>query len=194
MRVVICLILLNTSLLLNAQVDTSVFTIQKKVETSDYVFLVPGQWKNIPEVDISSKNKKFEFSGVGIPAEYKYASVLATCGLRKYECKSINSAEDYIISEFTSYPDRETEPGHNYQTDSLTILSGEKAVLYSSRYLRHNKKSNFSRFDLIAYSPKRKAAYMFTVTFQYRDPTYAFEAENGLRQYAVQFFKNILLR
>jgi|GEM_PF-1074751 hypothetical protein len=188
------LIFLFISCCVNAQNDTSVFTKQKKVETSDYVFLVPGAWKNIPEIDISSKNRKFDFSGVGIPPEYRHEPVTATCNLRKYECKSIRTAEDYITSEITSYPDRVTPPGHNYDTESLTILSGEKATLYSSRYLRRNKKSNFSRFDLIVYSEKRKAAYMFTIAFQYRDPTYAFDTDNKLKQYAVQFFKNILLR
>jgi len=194
MRITFSSLLLLISFLLKAQNDTSVFTRQIPVSTSDYVFLVPDKWKNIPGIDISSKDRKFEFKGVGLPTEYKYAPVMATCILRKYECNSIKTAEDYIITEFTSYPDRVTQPGRNYETDSMKILSGETATLYSSRYLRRNKMSNFSRFDLIVYSEKRKAAYMFTITFQYRDPTYAFETENKLRQYAMQFFKNITLR
>ena len=194
MRIILLLLLFVLPFQMKAQADTSVFSKQKKVETSDYVFLVPEGWKNIPEIDISSKDRKFDFSGVGIPAEYRHEPVLATCNLRKYECKSVHAAEDYIISEITSYPDRVTPPGHNYDTDSVKILSGEEATLYTSRYLRRNKMSNFSRFDLIVYSAKRKAAYMFTITFQYRDPTYAFDKDNKLKEYAHQFFKNILLR
>jgi hypothetical protein len=194
MRLTFISLLLLISFILKSQNDTSVFTRQIPVSTSDYVFLVPDQWKNIPGVDISSKDRKFEFNGVGLPLEYKYASVSASCILRKYECKSIKTAEDYVITEFTSYPDRVTQPGHNYDTDSMKILSGETATLYASRYLRRNKMSNFSRFDLIVYSAKRKAAYMFTITFQYRDPTYSFEKDNKLREYALQFFKNITLR
>jgi hypothetical protein len=194
MRIATFILLFVIPFALQAQDDTSVFTKQKKVETSDYIFLVPEGWKNIPEIDISTKDRKFDFTGVGIPAEYRHEPVTAICHLRKYECKSIHAAEDYIISEITSYPDRVTPPGHNYDTDSLKILSGEEGTLYSCRYLRRNKLSNFSRFDLLVYSAKRKAAYMFTITFQYRDPTYAFDTDNKLRQYALQFFKNILLR
>ena len=194
MRVVFTLQLLCISFLMKAQNDTSVFTKQKEVATSDYVFLVPAQWRNIPEIDISSKDKKYEFAGVGVPDEHNHFAVTATLNLRKYECNTINAAADYVISEITSYPDRVTQPGHNYETDSVKIKSGEEAILYSTRFFRHTKVSNYSRFDLIAYSKKRKAAYMFTITFQYRDPTYAFETDNKLRQYALRFFSNILLR
>lgn len=194
MRVVFLFLLLSVSYSIKAQSDTSVFTKQIAVETSDYIFLVPAQWKNIPEIDQSSKNRKFELTGVGLPNEYNYAAVTATCVLRKYECKNIKAAEDYVTTEMTSYPDRVTQPGHNYDTDTLHILSGEKATLYSSRYLRHSKNSNFSRFDLIVYSTKRKAAYMFCITFQYKDPTYAFDTKNKLRQYALRFFSNITLQ
>jgi hypothetical protein len=67
-------------------------------------------------------------------------------------------------------------------------------MLYSTRFFRRTKISNFTRYDLVVYSKKRKAAYMFTLLFQYHDPTYAFEAQNKLRQYAIKFFGNILLR
>ena len=194
MRIAIVLMLCCLSSFMRAQNDTSVFTKQKEVATSDYVFLVPAQWKNIPGIDISSKDRKFDLSGVGLPEEYNHTPVTATLILRKYECTKIATAEDYIITELTSYPDRVTEPGHNYLTDSLTILSSEKATLYSTRFFRRTKVFIYSRYDLIVYSQKRRAAYMFTLTFQYRDHTYAFEAENKLRQYALRFFGNILLR
>lgn len=194
MRVVFSLLFLLSFFSINAQSDTAVFAKQVPVETSDYIFMVPAGWKNIPEIDISSKDRKFDLTGVGLPTEYKFAPVTANCILRKYECQNIIAARDFIIIEITNYPDRVTEPGCNFDTDSMKILSGENATLYSSRYLRHTKKSNYSRFDLVVYSKKRKAAYMFTITFQYRDPTYAFEADNKLRQYALQFFQGILLR
>ena len=194
MRIAFQFLLLIISFSIKAQNDTSVFTRQKRVETSDYVFMVPEGWKYIPGIDISSKDRKFDLSGVGVPPEYRHSPVNATCILRKYECKSIHAAEDYIVTEMTSYPDRVTQPGRNYDIDSLKIQSDEGATLYPSRFLRRNNMRNVSRFDLIVYSQKRKAAYMFTITFQYNDPTYAFESENKLKDYAMQFFKNILLR
>jgi hypothetical protein len=190
----IVLILCCLSSLAHAQNDTSVFTKQKEVSTSEYVLMIPEQWKNIPGIDISSKDRKYSFSGIGLPEEFNHVPVSANLSLRRYECNKIAVAEDYIISEMTSYPDRVTPPGENYKTDTLTIKSGETGALYSTRFFRHTKVYNFSRFDLIVYSPKRKAAYMFTIVFQYRDPTYAFEKDNNLRQYALRFFSNILLR
>jgi len=194
MRVVLILVVSYLSLYVRAQNDTSVFTKQKEVATSEYVFRVPEHWKNIPQIDNTSKDRKFDFSGVGLPEECNHFPVTATLTLRKYECNNISSAEDYVVTEITSYPDRVTQPGHNYETDSMKVLSGEKATLYSTRFLRRTKVFNYTRYDLIVYSQKRKAAYMFTMTFQYRDPTYAFEKENNLKKYALKFFSNILLR
>ena len=194
MRVVFILLSLCISFSVNAQNDTSVFNKQKEIVSSDYVFSVPSGWKNIPEIDISTKDKKFEFNGIGLPAEFNHFQVTATMVLRKYECSKKNTAEDYVITEITSYPDRVTPPGHNYETDSLKILSGENATLLSTRFFRRTKVCNYSRYDLIAYSKKRRAAYMFTITFQYRDTTYAFETDNKLKQYALKVFGNILLR
>jgi len=194
MRVAYVFILCVLSFGMNAQNDTSVFTKQKEIANNEYVFLVPEQWKNIPQMDISSKDRKFEFSSVGLPKEFNHVPVTATLTLRKFDCNNISKAVDYTITEITSFPDRVTQPGHNYETDTLKILSGENATLFSSRFYRRTKITNYSRYDLIAYSKKRKAAYMFTITFQYLDPTYAFETDNKLRQYALRFFGNILLR
>ena len=194
MRIVCILLFLCLSCSIWAQNDTSVFDKQTEVATTEYVFKVPSRWKNVQQIDLTSKDRKFEITGVGLPAECNHTPVTGTLTLRKYECAKLSTAEDYIISEITSYPDRVTEAGCNYQTDTLKIASGEKATLISTRFLRRTKLSNYSRFDLIAYSKKRKAAYMFTITFQYREPTYAFEADNKLVQYALGVFERIILR
>jgi hypothetical protein len=194
MRIVFILLFLHVTFWAIAQNDTAVFNKQQAVTTSEYVFYVPAQWKKAEQIDISSKDRKFDFSGVGLSTEFNHAPVTATFTLRRYECPKISVAEDYVTNEITSYPDRVTEAGHNYATDTLRILSGEKATLYSTRFFRRTKLANFSRFDMVVYSTKRKTAYMFTVTVQYRDPTYAFEADNKLKQYAIAVFKTVLLR
>jgi hypothetical protein len=194
MRIVLIVMLLCTSVFTKAQSDSTVFAKQKEVATSEYVFMVPNQWTYIPGIDISSKDRKYEFTGVGIPKEFNHFTVTGTLNLRKYDCSNINAAEDYVVTEITSYPDRVTPPGRNYETDSLKILSGEKAILFSTRFFRHTKVSNYSRFDLVVYSKKRKAAYMFTILVQYHDSTYAFETKYNLRQYALKVFSSITLR
>ena len=179
---------------LQGQNDTSVFSKMKKVEVNEYVFEVPEKWKSPTALDVSSKDRKFDFTGVGLPGNVNNAPLTASFTLRKYECKSIKAAEDYLLSELTSYPDRVTPPGYNYEKDSMQIASGEKAALFSTHYLRRSKLLNFTRVDMAVYSKKRKAAYMFTVIYQYKDPTYAIEKELNFRQYAVTVFKTLLLR
>ena len=150
MRIICILVFLCLSSSVRSQNDTTVFDKQTEIATSEYVFKVPAGWKNVQQIDLTSKDRKFEITGVGLPTECNHAPVTGTLTLRKYECAKLSTGEDYIISEITSYPDRVTEAGCNYQTDSLKIKSGEKATLISTRFLRRTKLSNYSRFDLIA--------------------------------------------
>ncbi len=48
---------------------------------------------------------------------------------------------------------------------------------------------NQSRYDLITYSEKHKTAYMFTVSIQYIDNTYAFENDNDLEYFAKKIYE-----
>jgi hypothetical protein len=180
--------------MLHAQTDTSIFASQKRVEVAEYIFSVPERWKAIPQIDATSKDRKFEFTGVSLPETVNNAPLTANFMLRKFVCDSLPVAEDYIISEFTTFPDRVTPAGYNYERDTTHILSGEKARLYYTHYYRRSKAFNFSRMDMIVYSKKRKAAYMLTAIFQYKDPTYATENKLLLRAYVLRVFKSLLLR
>src|ERR1700723_3049898 len=99
MRIALTLLLLCSSAFIKAQSDSTVFAKQKDVATSEYVFTVPSQWTYIPGVDISSKDRKYEFTGVGVPTEFNHFAVTATLNLRKYECNNITAAADYVVTE-----------------------------------------------------------------------------------------------
>ena len=177
-----------------AQKDTTVFSNIKKVETNEYVLSIPEKWNNVPQLDASSKDQKYEFTDVALPHLYNNTPLTATFILRKMECEKKSEGENFLITEFTSYPDRLCPAGYNYESDSLQILSGETASLFNTHYYRRSKVSNFSRFDLVAYSSKRKTAYLLTITYQYKDPTYIIEADLKLKQYALRIFRTLLLR
>ncbi|MDB5281324.1 MAG: hypothetical protein JWO06_399 [Bacteroidota bacterium] len=179
---------------LNAQVDTTVFAAQKKVETAEYVLRVPELWRKLPDIDASSRDRKYEFSEVALPKMFNKTPLIAQFSLRKYVCDSIRAAEEFVVSELTSFPDRITEPGRNYAKDTITVESGEKAIIISTRYYRRTRVSNYSQFDMVVYSKKRKTAYMLNVTFQYRDPTYGIETDMKFREYALRVFKTLVLR
>lgn len=183
-----------TCFIVAAQNDTSVYKVIKAVEANEYLFRVPEDWKEIPQIEASPIDEKFEFTNVGLPFKVNDAPLTAFLILRKQECDSIEAGEAFAIVEFTSYPDRVTAAGETYETDSLIITSGEKATLLHSRFYRRSKVSNFSRYDLVAYSAKRKACYLLTITFQYKDPTYMVEADLKFRQYAVRVLQSLVLR
>ncbi len=177
-----------------AQTDTSVFNSTTTVETNEYTFRVPEKWHNIPQIDASSRDQKFEFTDVALPHIINNAPVTAFFVLRKTESENINHGVNFVTTEFSSYPDRVTPAGQDYQTDSIKIASGETALLITTRYYRRSKASNFTRYDLIAFSEKRKTSYMLTVTYQYKDPTYAIEFNLKLKEYAMRVFKTLVLR
>ena len=187
-------LLLLLPFFLSAQRDTSIYKVIKIVETNEYTFRIPEAWKKIPQAESVAIDEKFEFTSVGLPFKINDAPLTAFLILRKLPCDSIQIGETFTVSEFLGYPDRVTQAGENYQKEALTIASGETASLFHSRYYRRSKVSNFSRYDLVAYSEKRKAAYMLTITYQYKDPTYMAEADYQFRQYAVRVLKSLSLR
>ena len=177
-----------------AQLDTTVFLSIKKVQTTEFVLDVPDLWRQTPSLNAASKDQRYEFSKVSLPQVYNNTPVTAVFTLRKFECADIRQAEDYVVTEFTSYPDRITSDGFNYTHDSLIIASGETATLFHTRYYRRTKALNFTTYYLVAYSQKRKAAYLLNITFQYRDSTYAAEEALKFREYVLRVLKTFVMR
>lgn len=184
-----CLYLLSA-----AQTDTTVFSSINTIETNEYTFQVPDKWRNVPQIDAASRDQKFEFTDVALPHIINNAPLTAIFILRKVEGEKRADGENFIVTEFTSYPDRIAPAGYTYETDSIKIGSGETATLLTTHYYRRSKASNFTRYDLVAYSDKRKANYLLTITYQYKDPTYAIEFNLKLKEYAKRIFKTLVLR
>jgi hypothetical protein len=178
----------------NAQRDTSAFNFISKTETNEYIISVPEKWTRYVPLDQSTKEYKFEFTGVAIPAQINNAPLVATCTTRRFVTDSINRAIDFVLGEFTGLPDRITQAGYNYDTEDLTIASGQKATLISTRFYRRSKVSNYSRYDMIVYSAKFKTAYIVTITYQYKDPSYMCETDHKFREYAFRIFKRFQVR
>lgn len=194
MKQICLLLLLSVSVYSYSQTDTTIFNNVEGVETNEYSFKVPEKWHNVPQIDASSRDQKFEFTDVALPHIVNNAPLTAYFVLRKTESENINHGVNFITTEFGSYPDRVTPAGQDYQMDSMKIASGETALLITTHYYRRSKASNFTRYDLIAFSEKRKTSYMLTVTYQYKDPTYAIEFNLKLKEYALRVFKTLVLR
>ena len=177
-----------------AQNDTSIYRSIKHIEAYDYVFSVPEKWTVFLQQQNGPQLQKLEFTDVALPHVVNEAPLTAICLLRKINCDSLRAAQEFVVTEFSSYPDRVTPAGQDYTTDTLNITSGEQAILYNTHYYRRSKVSNFTRYDMVAYSTKRNAAYWFTVTYQYKDPTYQIEFNYKLKSYALRIFKTLTLR
>ncbi|MFN8287873.1 MAG: hypothetical protein U0V74_14040 [Chitinophagales bacterium] len=177
-----------------AQTDSTIFNVVKKVETTDYVFSVPERWLKTSTIESTGAERRFEFTDVGLPHVINSNPLTATFTMRKFECDTVTAAIDFVLNEFVSLPDRITAAGYNYTKDSLQIASGEQATLISTHYYRRSKVFNYTRFDLVVYSHKRKAAYMLTAIYQYKDPTYACETDLKMKAYMLRVFKTLVLR
>jgi hypothetical protein len=177
-----------------AQTDTLIFRNMKKVETNEYVLSVPEAWKQQNHLDREMRDQRFEFTDIGLPHLLNNAPLTAYFTLRYLPCEVVSVADSFIISEFKSYPDRVAPPDYDFSTDTLFVMSGEKAQLYHTHYYRRTKASNFTRYDMVVYSEKRKTAYMLTSTFQYKDPNYMLEADLRLKSYILHIYKTLLLR
>jgi hypothetical protein len=179
---------------ISAQNDTSVFKTIKKIQAQDYVFTVPESWTAYLQQQNGPQLQKLEFTDIALPHLVNDAPLTAMCFFRKITCDSIRAAQEFVVTEFSSYPDRITPSGQDYKRDTLNIATGEQAILYSTHYLRRSKAYNFTRYDMVVYSIKRKAAYWFTASYQYKDPTYKTEEDYKLKQYALRVFKTLQLR
>ena len=182
------------ALSLAAQKDTSVFNPIKHIEAYDYTFSIPYKWTVYLQQQNGPQLQKLEFTDVALPHVYNNTPLTAYCLFHKINCDSLATAEDFAIKEFSSFPDRVTPMGYTYERDTVRILSGEQAVLYTTHYYRRSKASNFTRYEMLVYSDKRKGAYWFTITYQYKDPDYRIEFDLKLKEYALRIYRTLVLR
>ena len=123
----------------HAQTDTTVFSDLKKVELHDYSLPVPYKWKVIDMADPNTQQQKFDFTGIGLPETANGEPLTALFSIRKYECADLHTAEDYTLGDLTSYPDKVTPNGYNYEKDTLIIASGERANTILHPFLQANQ-------------------------------------------------------
>jgi hypothetical protein len=194
MRVLTLPIALILSLFTYAQSDTSIFMTIRTLEGYDYQFSVPDKWQIFPQTPSMPQLQRLEFTDVALPHVANNAPLTAVCLFRRVAGDSIQVGENFVISEYNSYPDRITPMGYTWTTDTVKIATGEKALLYTTHYYRRSKASNFTRYDLITYSEQRHAAYILGFTYQYKDPTYQIEFDLKLKEYVMRIIRTLRLR
>ena len=189
--------LLFASLLTSAaysQADATVWDSQVKVEDNKYILNLPDKWTKVTLADGSPIDFKFDFTGVGIPATVGTGPLYANFTISRLPGNKHSQAMDQVMTDFSVFYDRVTEPGYNFDTTTAPIKTGETGTVLHSRYYRRSKVSNYSKYYLVIYSPKADETYTLTLNFQYKDPSYDIERTAHFTEYAMKVFDHFEFR
>ncbi|MCW3127679.1 MAG: hypothetical protein JWO03_3337 [Bacteroidetes bacterium] len=166
----------------------------QKIEDNKYIINIPDAWKKVTLAEGSGMDFKFDVTGVGIPPLVNGSAMYGFYTVSKVSGKKEAQAMEQNILEFSSFYDRVTEPGYNYDTTSGTIKSGQTGKILHTRYYRRSKVSNYTRYYMVLYAPKTDETYILALNFQYKDPLYDIERTSDLTGYAKEIFAHFELR
>ena len=176
------------------QISGGLWNSIMKVEDNRYILNLPDAWKRVTIAEGSGIDYKFDLSGAGIPPTMNGSPMYGFFTLARMSGKKEQQAMDQVLMDFTSFYDRVTEPGYNYDTSTTVIRTGQTGTMLHTRYYRRSKVSNYSKYYLIVYSPKTDDTYILTVNFQYKDPSYDVERSAHLTEYVIQIFGHFEFR
>jgi hypothetical protein len=163
------------------------------ISTETYEFQFPDSWRNFGEMMSGGNGPEqfFEASGKGLPVSYNGGPVKVSIFLVKLDnVKNLKDAKKSTVNGYFENPDRVFEKEKDFSEKTFKLSDGSEAIILNTRFYRTSKGLNQSRYDLITYSKKHKTAYMFTVSIQYIDNTYAFEKDNSLMDYVEKLYQN----
>lgn len=180
------------SLVAFSQTKKDMWTETDTISTELYEFQVPISWRNYGEMMGGGKGPEqfFEASGKGLPISFNGGPVKVSVFLVKLDnVKNLKDAKKSTVNGYFENPDRIFEKKKNFSVQNFILSDNSEAIILNTRFYRTSKGLNQSRYDLISYSKKHKTAYMFTVSIQYIDKTYAFENDNNLVDYAKKLYE-----
>lgn len=119
----------------------------------------------------------FEASGLAFPAMHNGSPLILTIFLAKQDGKDLDECKEKCLSGYRDNPDREFPQQFKDGQEKVELRGGKDGYFLNTRFYRRSKGLNQSRFDLVVYSERAKAGYIYTVSFQYADNDYTFEAD-----------------
>lgn len=190
----ILLTLLCINMLASAWAQPDIWSTIQKVEANKYIINIPEEYKRVSIPEGSGTDYKFDFTGVGLPATVNGAPMYGFYTVAHLSGHKEAQALEQSILEFSSFYDRVTEPGYNYDTATADIQGGLTGTLLHTRYYRRSKVSNYSRYFLIVYAAKTDETYILSASFQYKDPGYDIERSSALTEYVKKLFSHFEVR
>lgn len=191
-KVLLSIYLSICALAVSAQAD--IWSAIQKVEANKYIVNLPDGFKRVSIPEGSGTDFKFDLSGVGLLPTVNGSPMYAFYTVSRLSGHKEAQAMEQSVLEFSSFYDRVTEPGYNFDTTTATIQTGQSGTLLHTRYYRRSKVSNYSRYFLIVYAAKTDETYILSLNFQYKDPSYDIERSAALTDYVKKVFAHFELR
>jgi hypothetical protein len=129
-----------------------------------------------------------EASGLALPATFNSAPVMVTIFIVKQNGKNLDEIKQNCLNGYRENPDREFPIKFKDGQEKIKLMSGQDAYFLNTRFYRKSKGLNQSRYDLVLFSDKANEGYIYTLSIQYSDNEYKFEADNGLTYFAKKLF------
>lgn len=170
--------------------------VWKDLNTHDekyYSFKVPSAWRQIPTNE-KGLEYFFEASGISFPSSYNNHVVKAVAFITKQNCIDLDDCKFRCVSGYRYNSDRVFEYGKEDYVEKIKLSSFQDAYFVKTQFFRNSNGLNQSRYDLIVFSRKAGAGYVFTFSVQYLDKTHAFEEEFKLTEFAKKLFSYFFLR
>jgi len=192
MKKLLTIILTTLSAIAFGQVDPTIWDSLKTVTTDNYELKVPHKWRQIP-TNGKGPEQYFEASGLALPAMANSSPVMVTIFFVKQDGKNLEDCKDKCLNGYRENPDREFPKKFKDGQEKFKLTGGQEAYFLNTRFLRKSKGLNQSRFDLVVYSDKAKAGYIYTISIQYADNDYKFETDNNLTDLAKKLYSYLTL-
>jgi len=156
-------------------------------EGTHYRLSAPSAWRNM-DVSRHALAVYFEASGKILPLVHDGAPVIVTVFLESFPATSLKDARNDVIAGYGQNPDRVFPAGPTHEEEEFPLTSGQKAHLVNTRFYRKSNGLNQSRYDLVAFLEESQLAFMYTLSIQYRDDSYALEDTLQLKSIAHRLF------
>ena len=154
---------------------------------------VPAAWRDLGRVS-GTVTLYFEASGRILPVTHDGGPVIVTVFLTDFPAASLEDATTDVIEGYAMNPDRVFPDGFSHEAEPLAVDGAGEAALVNTRFYRKSKGLNQSRFDLVAFSPASRRAFLYTLSVQYADPSYALEERFQMKSIARKLFGYFQLR
>jgi|SRR5262245_22266001 len=176
-----------------AQEDPVVWRQLKTITNEHYHLRVPENFRQIRNLG-RGLEQFFEASGVGLPITFNQGPVIVTIFLMRESCSSLDDCKRQCLEGYRINRDRVFSADWQDTQEKLPLENGDEAWLLHTRFYRQSKGLHQSRFDLVAYSNKAKAGYLYTLSVQHVDGTYKVEGDLGIPAFAKALFSRFQLR